>query len=219
MESQRTTALFESLFPQKTPPQLDGDAEGASAKDEGATARIGEASLSEAIAIAGDVRPEPEAKEAVRRVVERRLTIDDPEVRQAMDYAKGFLRHNPREIKRFVNLFRFYTMIYTERRLENLPSLKSLSEASKLAVLGIRWPGLLSALSLPTGGEGEQTIFELLEHPPDPEDSRESKDEALRKTLTAIGLSETTITRLLMPDLEKLLSSEPRVGAGVRGYL
>lgn len=220
MEQDRTTALFESLFPREIAPVQPEDSAPAAGGDGEATgSAIGEASLSEAIAIAGNVRPEAAVKDAVRRVVERRLTIDDPEVRKAMDYAKDFLHHNPREIKRFVNLFRFYTMIYTERRLENLPSPKSLSEVSKLAVLGIRWPGLLSALALPTGGDEEQTVFELLEDPLDPSDSNESKDEALKKTLEAVGFSSATITRLLMPDLGKFLRSEPKVGAGVRGYL
>jgi hypothetical protein len=36
-------------------------------------------------------------------------------------YASRFLSHNPRKIKRFVNRFRFYTMIYAERKLANPP--------------------------------------------------------------------------------------------------
>ena len=70
---------------------------------------------------------------------------------------------NPREIKRFANLFRFFAMIYVERQIAQLPTPGSPRELAKLAVLGILWPGLLSALAVPI--DGERTVYQLLEEP------------------------------------------------------
>ncbi|HUC00022.1 MAG TPA: P-loop NTPase fold protein [Solirubrobacterales bacterium] len=216
MEQERTTAMFRSLFPTGAGP---AHAEDHAAGNGGGKKSIDDASLSEALAIAGTTKPEPAAQEAVRKVVELRLTLEEPDVQKAMDYARGYLRHNPREIKRFVNLFRFYTMIYTERRLEGLPAPNSLSEVAKLAVLGIRWPGLLSALALPTSGGGNQTVFELLESPPRTSEDDKTPDQVLAAKLKDVGFSDNAIKRLMKPDLRGFLRDKPKIGAGVRGYL
>jgi KAP family P-loop domain len=52
---------------------------------------------------------------------------------------------NPREIKRYVNLFRFYSFITFHRRV--IDSAPDNSQLAKLAALAIRWPDLLSKLS------------------------------------------------------------------------
>jgi len=54
--------------------------------------------------------------------VERRLTHGDPDVEAVIAYARPLLDPNPREIKRFVRVFRFFVMIYMERRLQGLPA-------------------------------------------------------------------------------------------------
>jgi peptidoglycan hydrolase-like protein with peptidoglycan-binding domain len=52
---------------------------------------------------------------------------------------------NPREIKRYINLFRFYTFIVQRQRLQGVPA-PSGESIAKLAALAIRWPHLLSTL-------------------------------------------------------------------------
>jgi KAP family P-loop domain/Putative peptidoglycan binding domain len=76
----------------------------------------------------------------------------DANARQAIEQGALLLdSQNPREIKRYVNLFRFYTFIVQQRRLhaspgDDLPAVVDPLQISKLAVLAIRWPQLLNAL-------------------------------------------------------------------------
>lgn len=51
---------------------------------------------------------------------------------------------NPREIKRFVNLFRFYYFLAEQRRLQSEPI--TADEVAKVAALIIRWPQILGRL-------------------------------------------------------------------------
>jgi len=66
-----------------------------------------------------------------------------------------------REMKRYINLFRFYTFITYRRHLDSGPEV-SAEQIAKLAVLAIRWPDLLTLLTL-TDLNG-QTPLEVLEH-------------------------------------------------------
>jgi KAP family P-loop domain len=211
MEPGRTAAFYESLFPREV-----AQPGGSASRDD--APRDAQPDDSGAPSMAAGVRPQETLNTARRPVTERRLSIDDPEVREAIDYASPCLHRNPREIKRFVNLFRFFTMIYDERRAENLPTPASLHEVAKLAVLGIRWPGLLSTLALSAGDGGDRTIFEVLEDPPG-SGRAASKDAALKRTLNAAGLTESTVSRVMAPELRAFLQGQPKVGPGVRGYL
>jgi hypothetical protein len=106
----------------------------------------------------------PEAvKEAVRRTVERRLSVDSPEVAEVISYAVDLLDPNPREVKRFVNVFRCFVMILTERRIRGLGGEVPLDSLAKLAVLAIRRPGLLTALTTEVADAERLTVFALLE--------------------------------------------------------
>lgn len=222
LEQRRTTTLLESMF---SPAAADGQ---PASGDQGPE-KDGEAPPDRRSADASappvpnreriDVVPPDAAEVGVfREMGERQLTADDPEVREAMDYATGFLARNPREIKRFVNLFRFFTMISTERRRAGMAAPDSLQAVAKLAVLGIRWPSLLSAVALPTADDDGRTIFELLENSPYDENGAE-EEERLETALRAARLNETAITRLLTPDMRRFFVSAPMVGTGVRGYL
>ena len=66
---------------------------------------------------------------------------------------------NPREIKRYINLFRFYTFIVQRQRLHGVAAPASESIA-KLAALAIRWPQLLSLLSQPIGSKSPMNVLE-----------------------------------------------------------
>ena len=58
---------------------------------------------------------------------------------------------NPRELKRYLNLFRFYSFIVYRRRLDGIPP-PSGQQIAKTAALAIRWPQLLTALSASRDG-------------------------------------------------------------------
>ncbi len=58
---------------------------------------------------------------------------------------------NPREIKRFINLFRFYTFIAHRQRLGGAGPVTG-DQIAKLAALAIRWPSLLSEFTTKVDG-------------------------------------------------------------------
>ncbi|GIH23055.1 hypothetical protein Aph01nite_13650 [Acrocarpospora phusangensis] len=68
---------------------------------------------------------------------------------------------NPRELKRYVNVFRFYSFVTYRRRLAGEPPAGD-AEVAKLAALTVRWPQLLSTLTRDCPERGE-TALELLE--------------------------------------------------------
>jgi hypothetical protein len=176
--------------------------------------RLAGASIETAVerggAALGGVQPAA-VREAVRRVVERRLSTDSPDVQAVVGYAARQLDANPREIKRFVNVFRSYVMIATERRLQGLAAAVPLDALAKLAVLGIRWPGLLPALTERVDDlDGRPTVFTLLE--------RRDVDD-VRATVEACGLGAATVDRLMGEELTAFLVAEPHVGAATDGFL
>jgi hypothetical protein len=65
---------------------------------------------------------------------------------------------NPREIKRFVNLFRFYYFIAEQRRLQSEPI--TADEVAKVAALIIRWPQILGRLLV---GSEKLSVLDRLE--------------------------------------------------------
>lgn len=68
--------------------------------------------------------------------------------------------NNPREIKRFTNLFRFYSFVtYRSRLVESLPI--SNEAIAKLSGLAIRWPDMLGALTrVNSSGQSNLEILE-----------------------------------------------------------
>src|SRR5512144_112445 len=106
-----------------------------------------------------------ETQIAMRRELRRRLRPDDPEVQTIVTAVGGRLVKNPREIKRFVNVFRFYTVIRQERELAGLPAPDTLEEIAKLAIIAVRWPQLRGALGRQIGPTKRDTIMSLLEGP------------------------------------------------------
>jgi hypothetical protein len=156
-------------------------------------------------------------KEAVRRVVERQLSGDSPDVQEVVRYAARYLDANPREIKRFVNVFRYFVMISTERRLQGLGEAMSLEALAKLAVLTIRWPGLITPLAERVGeARARTTVFALLEAAAP---TTKAATGRLSKTLASCGLGEETVQRLLAGELSEFLRAPPHVGAGADGFL
>jgi hypothetical protein len=115
-------------------------------------------------AVVGEAAPGsllPETLEAANRVFVE--LYSDADSRDAILVALPMLDSaNPREIKRFINLFRFYTFIAQQDRLRGVPAPDG-PEIAKLAVLAIRWPQLLNALSARLATEGAPTVLAHLE--------------------------------------------------------
>jgi hypothetical protein len=190
--------------------------------------KIGDVSLKEAIQLAGAKRDggaKSEAqKEAVRRQIERRLTGEDPAVQAAILYAVPHLDPNPREIKRFVNIFRFFVMILTERSVEDSSIPLELQDIAKLAVLNLKWPWLMQTLAEPARGGRQGTVFDLLQDPPvvtprKGESRAAAELRILKQALKINGFSQSTMDRLLAPELRSFMASPPKVGPSGRLFL
>jgi hypothetical protein len=103
----------------------------------------------------------PETLEAANRVFVE--LYSDADSRDAILATIPMLdSSSPREVKRFINLFRFYSFIAQQYRLRNEPAPDG-PEIAKLAVLAIRWPQLLNALGTRLAGEGTPTALAQLE--------------------------------------------------------
>lgn len=143
-----------------------------------------------------------------------KLSDDSPDMRKVIAYGTAHLRGNPREVTRYVNVFRFLVMIAGARHLQ---ASNELAVLAKIAVLSTRWPSLHSYLMRPVKIGEKQTVFDLLEAP----DPGTAKTEAGRasaelRRLTAdlqeCGFSERIVNRLLDEDLRRFMRTEPRVG-------
>ena len=103
----------------------------------------------------------PEALEAANRVFVE--LYSDADSRDAIvDALPKLDSANPREIKRFINLFRFYTFVAQQDRLRSVPAPDG-PEIAKLAVLAIRWPHLLNALGARLPIDGAPSVLAHLE--------------------------------------------------------
>lgn len=91
----------------------------------------------------------PAVQEAAMRVFAE--MYDDAAAQRAVTQALPVLgSHNPREIKRFVNLFRFYSYIRLAGQLAGQP-VPDPPQLAKLTALVIRWPHLLAILGTADG--------------------------------------------------------------------
>jgi hypothetical protein len=181
-------------------------------------------SLRESFGLAGAVGATSAAGEAVRREVARKLSRDSEEMQEVIAYGARFLHANPREIKRFANVFRFLVMIATERRLAELDAPDELGVLAKLAVLSTRWPSVVAQLTWPLAADPTHTVFDLLEDPPRSGANGAARRAAadrrsLERALAGSGLSAGVTERLLGEDLRQFMCAEPRVGASARGWL
>ncbi|MFD0743299.1 P-loop NTPase fold protein [Phytohabitans flavus] len=165
----------------------------------------------------------PETRAAMRRELRRRLRPNDPEVAEVVAAAAGRLGKNPREIKRFVNVFRFYAVVRQERITAGLPAPDTLAEVAKLALLAIRWPHLRAALGRQIGATERDTVLSLLEAPVAelPEDADwAARKEALRAALVDAKVPDRLRANLLASDdLCKLLASGPAIGTTAAIFL
>lgn len=96
-------------------------------------------------ALGGPLRLETRA--AARQVLSEQFRDDNPQIRETiLNIVTQLPSKNPREIKRAINLFRFYAFIGAERQFAGLAA-PDLKQAAKLATLAVRWPELMGRLA------------------------------------------------------------------------
>jgi hypothetical protein len=227
MEPEQTELFVSSLFPAAAVPsttpssaQPSTDAAAVSAAQQ----MLSSQSLDENIKLAGSVAADSAVGEALRRAVARKLSSDAPEMRAVIGEATQFLRANPREIKRFANVFRFLVTIATERRLASLEAPTELAVIAKLAILNTRWPSLVTQLMWTVGSPPAQTIFELLEGPSGASthaaaNRAKTERKKLETELKAAGVSDSTLEHLVADELLQFMAAAPRVGIIARDWL
>jgi hypothetical protein len=125
------------LSPDAQPPQQASGRPGAPALPEGISPP-----RSTATAAAAAAEPDAPRLEEFRTIIERAARVfrdDNPEFQQLITPLVASFRGNPREFKRFLNLFRFHFLIWWARRARGLdvPTLESLAHWS---VFCVKWP-------------------------------------------------------------------------------
>ena len=103
--------------------------------------------------------PDEDVVLAATEVFDSRFRPTNAEVNAAVSNELAILRVvNAREVKRFVNLFRFYAVIGVRRRLQGYES-ATIREAATLAALAARWPNVV-------GLAGEPSVLTALSNKP-----------------------------------------------------
>jgi hypothetical protein len=108
------------------------------------------------------------AQEAGNRIYERALSVLDPVMAVLIEEVAQLVEGNPRQIKRYVNVFRFYCALRHSLRLggaipsEDLPSDQVLA---KFVALSIQWPHAVDCLRVRVDGAdgGRVSLLKLLE--------------------------------------------------------
>jgi hypothetical protein len=158
----------------------------------------------------GEAAPELEAvlEKAARREFED-VFSDAHAVEMVKRYAAE-LSGNPREIKRFVNVFRFYAYVDFWRSFRGLET-PGLEGAAKLARLAIGWPSLLNVLARDVTHDGES--LPLLAHL-----ERVNGDDRGWQACIALAPERN---RLLLGrgELRRVIAQEPHVGTRALGFL
>ncbi len=163
----------------------------------------------------------PEAAEAANRVFVE--LYSDNEARAAiLAGVPGLASDNPREIKRFVNLFRFYSFISQQHQLQGRPP-TSAAQIAKLAVLAIRWPSLLAVIGL-RDADNRATALGYLEESLRAELAGDTEfDDAWYKALCRVGLMPDGDDRQLYQawaqQFRGFLATEPSIAAAAERML
>jgi hypothetical protein len=153
-----------------------------------------------------DVRAEAIVQKAAR--LEFADRFDDGTARDMLLRFARDLSGNPREIKRFVNVFRFYAYIDFWRRTQGLET-PGLDGAGKLARLAIGWPSLLSTLATDVSVNG--TSGPLLQ-------ALEATADAEWEQVSCLA-PERVHDQLAKAPLREVIRGEPHIGASASSFL
>jgi len=164
---------------------------------------------------AGALPREALVRETANLASDDLFSNDDQAVRELVRRWAGHLwRNNPREMKRFLNLYRFYAFLKVRRLNMGLPTPTD-DELAKLAVLGIRWPHLAGLLGQPIGPSDPRQQIALLE------DLARSAPKGGRKGAVheAPPLDKRLLDELTSSEeLREYLVSEPRLADRLAGF-
>jgi hypothetical protein len=93
-------------------------------------------------------------KELEKRIVTEidKFSDSNPEIRRLISTGSVHFRGNPRELKRFVNVFRLHYFLWAVRRSQRL-EVPTLSQVVRWTVFSVRWPEVVRWLR--RGGKGD----------------------------------------------------------------
>jgi hypothetical protein len=151
---------------------------------------------------------------AAEREFDSRFSDHDPRVRALLQRHASAVSSNPREIKRFINVFRFYAFVQNRRQVRQLPA-PDYDQVAKIAVLAVRWPQLVGVLG--EQGNGRTLLAELEDlagHPPPAE-----VPDPYEERLAALRTSQAIVEQLRSRDLRDLLAQPPTLGVAASGFL
>jgi hypothetical protein len=140
------------------------------------------------------------------------LRDSSSEIHEALTRFAGPILRKPRDVKRYVNVFRFYAYIQRTRQSYGLPSPEGPDVVAKLALLPIAWPEWVSRVALRTELGSGTTMLE------DIEAAMHGPDEAAALRALAVTLRLPVAGDDEAPDdprvsaLYRLLRSEPQIG-------
>jgi hypothetical protein len=140
-----------------------------------------------------------------------------PASRQLFRQHASDLSRNPRQIKRFINVFRFYALIQFRRKLRGLPAL-SYEQVGKLAVIAVRWPHLLNVLGRP-GTNGNGSVLSHLESLAVEAEVSGDPAAAWRKCLEQANLTDRLRRELAAAELQPILARPLAIGASAESFL
>jgi KAP family P-loop domain/TIR domain len=124
---------------------------------------------------------------------------------------------NPREVKRYINLYRFFTFVSYRRQLAGGTHAAG-EQIAKLAALAIRWPHLLDAFGQMT--DDGRTVLETLEGAAPDGQGSDATASAWNTAMKAIDTSLRPDTeRPAWEQLRGFLATEPNIGSIARGLL
>ncbi|WP_445150481.1 KAP family P-loop NTPase fold protein [Baekduia sp. Peel2402] len=147
-----------------------------------------------------------------RDVYQEEFDDRNPEVQSVVAEFRPHLGANPREIKRFINVFRFYAYVLFWRETAGAPSV-GLRGAGKLATLAIRAPEVLGLLGLRVldGADARRPLLALLEDA--------GADDPVWDAALARVAARPLSGALSRADLRALITAEPKVGDIAGGFL
>jgi hypothetical protein len=160
---------------------------------------------------AGTDSPEKEAVRQKAARLEFENDFSDKHARRMLLRYANDLSGNPREIKRFVNVFRFYAYVDFWRRTQRFET-PGLEGAAKLARIAIGWPSMLNALARDVARNG--TTLPLIAHL-----EHANEDDKVWAECVALAPEHVRSRLEALPELRAAIAKEPFVGAYVDGFL
>jgi hypothetical protein len=172
-------------------------------------------------------------REVTATASDKRFSDKDPEVLQLIQqWAERLWADNPREIKRFMNLYRFYAFLKVRREVAGLP-VPSDDQLAKLAVISIKWPRLAGAFGRPVGATDSRRILDALEaelnaptpEPTPPPQPSASESDGQDATPPDESPSDSAVPGWIwkdlaaLPEVQALLRVEPTLSSGTAGFV